>query len=156
MMTFLVYSLLMTSSAYGQMTVLLGDEREQMIRDVMAAYPKEFKSIDILSMKKLDDHYLAMSYTSGGSEWEAILQIDGIDPILVESGKVIPPVKWRELIVEAVRQRGYATSSIERMLQVSNPYGEQGFRVDIHNDEMNEDDVHLYFDPFGNLGKPLY
>ena len=150
------FILLISSSTVGQTATLEGDERAQMIRDVMAAYPQEFRRIDIQSIYRLDEHYAVMTYQSAGTEWEAVLQVDGIDPILVETGQKLSKDEWPDMIVDAFRQGSHARSSIIAIFKVSTPYGEQGYRANLQTDESDPVVDRLYFDAFGRPLKPFF
>ncbi|MEZ5032590.1 MAG: hypothetical protein R2787_14460 [Saprospiraceae bacterium] len=154
--TFLSFFLLISSSTLGQTVTLEGEERAQMIRDVMAAYPQEFRAIDIQSIYRLDEHYAVMTYQSTGTEWEAVLQADGIDPILVETGQKLSKDEWPDMIVDAIRQGSHARSSIIAMFKVSTPYGKQGYRANLQTRESDPVVDPLYFDAFGRPLKPFF
>lgn len=148
---------LLVPKANGQDKVLKGDDREHMIRDVLATWPKQFHAIEINSMKRLDDNLVQMNYISEGSEWEAILQTTGVDPILVETANVLPPERWPEIIVDAWKNQAEKDRYITRVLRVSTPYGEQGFRVESLPATLLDGKLKRhYFDPFGMPKHPFF
>ncbi|MCF8238348.1 MAG: hypothetical protein K9I85_09360 [Saprospiraceae bacterium] len=141
----------------GQTTVLVGDEREVMIRDVLAVYPDEFQSIEITTVKRLDDQLVELDYLSEGSEWEVILQTNDVDPVLVETAREISPDRWPDLIVDAWKKQTSDTRKIARIMHVSTPYGKQGYRVDSFPDSLEKGQIKSqYFDLYGQPTKPLY
>lgn len=140
----------------GQMKVLIGDEREYMIRDVLASYPDEFKSIEITTVKRLDDHYIQLDYLSEGGQWEVILQTNDPDPVLVETAQEISSDRWPDLIVDAWKKQTSNPRKIARIMNVSTPYGKQGYRVDSFPDSLEKGQIKSqYFDLYGLPIKPF-
>lgn len=148
---------LLVSVANGQSELLEGDEREHMIRDVLAQWPNQFQAIEITSVQRLDEHLVRMNYQSEGSEREAVLQTTGTNPILVETAIVLPPERWPAHIVDSWNTQADNDRTISRILRVSTPYGKQGFRVEsLLATSVDRHPKSQYFDPFGMTEQPFF
>lgn len=155
--TFFFSFVLLIPMAIGQETVLSDEDREIMTRDVMAAYPDQFQTVKINSMTRIDENYLRMAYRSTSGHWEAVLQVDDTNLTLVETGQVIPQTEWPEIIVDAMKEKGYAPYQIEKILKVSSPYGEQGYRADVKSEKQDAAPlIRHYFDRLGQYEKPIF
>ena len=141
----------------GQEVVLSAEEREIMTRDVMAAYPDQFQTVKITTMTRLDEHYLRLEYVNLNSRWEAVLQIDETQPTLVETGQILLREDWPGFIIDALKSKGYNLQQIDKILKVSTPYGEQGYRADVQPEKQDSDTlIRHYFDRQGMFKKPIY
>ncbi|MBK8557992.1 MAG: hypothetical protein IPL65_20610 [Lewinellaceae bacterium] len=153
----LFYSSLFLPVANAQVKVLDGEARVRTERDILAAYPNHFHAVDIISIKRLDRHYLRLNYKSDGKQWEAVLQTDDTDPVLVETAQVLPPEGWPGFIIAACKKSEFASWQIIKVLKVSSPYGDPGYRVDVCPDlDQKAQTRRLYFDPFGQPDKPIF
>lgn len=148
---------LLIPMAIGQETVLSEEEREMMSRDVMAAYPDQFQKVKINAMTRIDEHYLRMAYMTTSGHWEAVLQMDGTKPTLVEIGEVLSREEWPEVIIGALKSKDYTMKQIDKILKVSTPYGEQGYRADVKSEKQDSSPLSRhYFDRQGLFKKPIY
>ncbi len=142
---------------YGQTEVLIGDERDYLVREMIAAYPEQFQSIEITAVKRLDDHFIQLNYVSEGRAWEVILQNHDPDPLLVETAHELSPERWPALIVDAWKKRNSDDRIMSRILKISTPYGKQGYRVDSVSGSPEKRQVdRQYFDLYGQPMKPFY
>lgn len=141
----------------GQEVVLSVEEREIMTRDVMAAYPDQFQTVKITTMTRIDEHYLRLEYVNLNSRWEAVLQIDETQPTLVETGQILLREDWPGFIIDALKSKEYNLQQIDKILKVSTPYGEQGYRADVQPEKQDSDTlIRHYFDRQGMFKKPIY
>lgn len=150
-------AILLAPPSIAQETVVAGEERDQMIRDVFATWPNKFKAITISSMTRLDDQLVRVDYLSEGKQWESVIQFSDTDPILVETALVLPSDQWPDFIIEAWKRNTPESDRIARILQVNTPYGQHGYRVESMSDPLNNGSINsLYFDPTGRLEKPFF
>lgn len=150
-------AILLAPPAVAQETVVVGEERDQMIRDVFATWPNKFKAITISSMTRLDDKLVRIDYLSEGNQWETVIQFNDTDPILVETALVLPSDQWPDFIVAAWKRNAPESDHIARILKVSTPYGKHGYRVESLPDPLKNGSINsLYFDSTGRLEEPFF
>jgi hypothetical protein len=59
--------------------------------------------------------------------------------------------------MDAMKKKGFAPSQIEKILKVSSPYGEQGYRADVKSEKQDAAPlIRHYFNRLGQYEKPIF
>ena len=120
-------------------------------------YPEVFSKVEIKRVEKLNNKHSKVYYTKGSSNFEAIVNSDRKDLLLIANCEEIAVKKLPAIVYDSFRQSEYGNYKIQKAFIVRIPYSSEFYRLDIN--EGNKDGhsyKSIFFTDTGQYRTPPY
>lgn len=104
------------------------DELKQEDKVIIESYPNVFKGAEINKVERLNSKHAKVYYSVDGNEFEAVVNADRKDLLLVATCKVIKNDALPQLVKDVFTKE--VKAKIEKAYEVTTPYSSEIYRID--------------------------
>ncbi len=133
------------------------DELAEQKRIMFQNYPGLFMEKEINNVEKLDSKHSKIFYTINNVNFEAVVNSNMKDLLLVATCQEIQEEKLPAIVIDAFHESKYGSSKIEKSFIVTTPYSSNFYRIDVNQKKKKEKNMKsLFYDHLGKYRKPPY
>ncbi len=138
--------------AQGHTQIKDVDELKTEDKVLVESYPHVFKGAKVNKVEKLNSKHSKVYYSVGGNEFEAIVNSDRKDLLLVATCKVIKNDELPQLVKDVFTKE--VKGKIEKSFSVTTPYSSEIYRIDYvkKDGELKS----MFYDKLGAVQKAPY
>ena len=129
---------------------ILEEQKKVLVQD----YPHHFEKVNITNVEQFSPKHSKVYYTKEGVNYEAVVNSDRKDLLLVATAREIPIAELPAIVKDALKASENGSSPIKKAFIVSTPYSSGFYRIDINQNAKETKSV--YYDKLGQYQKPPY
>ena len=95
-------------------------------------YPGIFKTEEINKVEKIDPKHSKIYYTRGKVNFEAVVNSDRKELLLVANCEQISPKRLPDIVQDAFHRSDYGKLKIQKAFIATNPYSSNYYRIDVY------------------------
>ena len=115
-------------------------------------YPGLFKKEEINKIEKIDSKHSKIYYTRGKVHFEAVVNSDRKELLLVANCEQISPERLPDIVQGAFQRSEYGKLKIQQAFIATNPYSSDYYRIDVY----RKDNKGVYYKSLFYTDKGLY
>ena len=115
-------------------------------------YPGVFKKEEINKIEKIDQKHSKIYYTRGKVHFEAIVNSDRQELLLVANCEQISPKRLPDIVQDAFNKSEFGKLKIQQAFVATNPYSSNFYRIDVY----QKDTKGVYYKSLFYTDKGLY
>ncbi len=134
---------------------ILEEQKTVLMRD----YPHIFTGVEIKDVRKINSKHSKVFYENGNQQYEAVVNSDRKDMLLVATCRVISEKEMPEVVMDAFKNSKYENWDIIETFEVTTPDSGLFYRIDVSkNNTMNEKEEikSIFYTHLGQYRKPPY
>ncbi len=126
------------------------EQQEEVLRQ---KYGHEFNDLEILGGDRINERYTLVGYKKNEIYHEAVMDSERKEMMLVSIAAEVPVDDMPVVVMNAFEDGQYGDLEVVKTFNVSTPYGENFFAIDVKKDETIE---RIYYNELGVRQKALY
>jgi hypothetical protein len=157
--SFLILLMLVSMKTFAQQgaPIKYVDQLEEEEKVLVHKYRNVFKEEEIKNVEKLDSEHSKISYTRNAINYEAVVNSNRKDLLVVATCQEIPVEKLPAIVKNGFQKSKYGSNNIEKAFSVSTPYSSNFYRIDVQLKEKKEKSIKsLFYDDKGLFKEPPY